>query len=440
MTTIVQNICKVFEIPVPDSEAQTMKVLRQASRAPEAVFAKFSQEAQNYLEGIKDAVKRNKGFALPSVEEFVDDSTESEDEVSSIIIPPGIEPHITRSNYPIETLISKWNRRDIRAPRFQREFVWPEPRQQGLIDTILAGFVVPEIMLAAESPKEVRSCLDGWQRLSTIMAFFNNELKISKKAGGFTEFGGLTFSELPKDLQDRFLRYELGITDVLTSRQYWAPIFGRLNGGGLKLTPMELRRGIFEDTNAQPLLDVLEEISKYDEMFLALYGVNNRYAGLQALLRAVAMHNSYQNYTKPMDQFLNNYCASLQRFPKKRLEQLSKDIYLLLTMMYASLGKVAFRLEPGAQVNAGLIDCMFHGGFLMLKSDLEELNDVEVCGKMFVNLRERLLKSANADYALRHDTSGKASVTERMEATEDIVGKMLQYREKKAERMLIKAS
>ncbi|EIW83162.1 hypothetical protein CONPUDRAFT_121609 [Coniophora puteana RWD-64-598 SS2] len=61
-------------------------------------------------------------------------------------------------------------------PAYQRDVVWPESKQIGLIDSIFRNFYVPPVIFAVQRDdegEEVRICVDGKQRLTSIQKFFD---------------------------------------------------------------------------------------------------------------------------------------------------------------------------------------------------------------------------------------------------------------------------
>ncbi|KAF9782462.1 hypothetical protein BJ322DRAFT_1212853 [Thelephora terrestris] len=60
-------------------------------------------------------------------------------------------------------------------PEYQRDVVWPEAKQVGLIDSIFHNFYIPPIIFCVRSEEdgtEKRTCIDGKQRLTSIHRFF----------------------------------------------------------------------------------------------------------------------------------------------------------------------------------------------------------------------------------------------------------------------------
>ncbi|KAH7922251.1 hypothetical protein BV22DRAFT_1037715 [Leucogyrophana mollusca] len=61
-------------------------------------------------------------------------------------------------------------------PEYQRDVVWPESKQIGLIDSIFRNFYVPPIIFVShqlEDGSETKTCIDGKQRLTSIQRFMD---------------------------------------------------------------------------------------------------------------------------------------------------------------------------------------------------------------------------------------------------------------------------
>ncbi|KAH9940454.1 uncharacterized protein BXZ73DRAFT_42719 [Epithele typhae] len=64
-------------------------------------------------------------------------------------------------------------------PPYQREVVWPEPKQVKLVDSLWRNFYVPPVVFAVynnEEGEEVRCCVDGKQRLTSIQKFIDGQV------------------------------------------------------------------------------------------------------------------------------------------------------------------------------------------------------------------------------------------------------------------------
>ncbi|KAI0314934.1 hypothetical protein OF83DRAFT_1085318 [Amylostereum chailletii] len=61
-------------------------------------------------------------------------------------------------------------------PPYQRDVVWPEAKQIGLIDSLIRNYYIPPVIFAvktAEDGSETRVCIDGKQRLTSVQKFID---------------------------------------------------------------------------------------------------------------------------------------------------------------------------------------------------------------------------------------------------------------------------
>jgi len=109
----------------------------------------------------------------------------------------------------------EWDKRGelVLAPEFQRRAVWSPKARSYLIDTILNGFPIPAIYVRQKIDlkiqKTIREVVDGQQRIGAILDYVHNKfvvLKVHNK-----KYAGLTFSELPDDVKEKFLDYDLSV-------------------------------------------------------------------------------------------------------------------------------------------------------------------------------------------------------------------------------------
>lgn len=146
--------------------------------------------------------------------------------------------------YSVNDFLS-WDERNelILQPRFQRRDVWSQKAKSHLIDTILRGLPIPIIFIRQkvdpQQRKTIREVVDGQQRMRSVISYSKDEYPVIKSQS--PSFGGMKFSQLPQDAQQRFLTYEFSVVlleevsdaDVLD-------IFARLNTYAQKLTQQEL--------------------------------------------------------------------------------------------------------------------------------------------------------------------------------------------------------
>ena len=108
------------------------------------------------------------------------------------------------------------NKRLELQPDFQRNEVWTKSAQIMLIETILKNIPIPKIYIKSiiKDQKTYRVVIDGQQRLTAILKFLNDELKLNSPYNG--EYKGLLFSQLPEPIQNDILRYKIDINEIKT--------------------------------------------------------------------------------------------------------------------------------------------------------------------------------------------------------------------------------
>ena len=237
----------------------------------------------------------------------------------------------------------------IIRPEYQRLFRWSETQKTALIESILLSIPIPPIFVA-EDKNGVWELVDGLQRVSTFISFFG-ELKgdgweinyqeedvnssveegeeIEEGNGEVTEEektlnkwtlqeGGLVNSlqgfnvdtlptNLKINLKRAVCRVEILRGESSTSMKY--ELFKRLNSGGSKLTPQEIRNAIYRGINPR-LNELLLKISQ-NEVFKTLTqltrGKLNELYDQELVLRFFAFYKNAENVNENMEKFLNKF-------------------------------------------------------------------------------------------------------------------------------------
>jgi uncharacterized protein with ParB-like and HNH nuclease domain len=149
------------------------------------------------------------------------------------------------------------------TPEYQRLFRWEADKQASFIESLLLGFPIPAIFVA-EGENGVWELVDGLQRVSTVFEFMGvrkdtegrlvlpSRLSFAVKEDhklplldGFTYEAMSLRSRLT--LKRTYCRVEVIKTGSAPNMKY--DVFERLNTGGSKLEPQEIRNAIFRATD-----------------------------------------------------------------------------------------------------------------------------------------------------------------------------------------------
>ncbi|MDE6019819.1 MAG: DUF262 domain-containing protein, partial [Ruminococcus sp.] len=150
----------------------------------------------------------------------------------------------------------------------QRGFVWDVKRQSLLIHSMLTGYPIPPIF--ASKCENVYDLLDGKQRITTVANFIKGEFalkdipEVEDENGELIDINGMTFSDLPENLQDDIKDYSFTIYyfDGISDDEI-AEMFTRLNNGK-PLSAIELTR-----VKAKSI-KTIQEITKHEIFSTAL--------------------------------------------------------------------------------------------------------------------------------------------------------------------------
>ena len=238
----------------------------------------------------------------------------------------------------------------IIKPEYQRLFRWSETQKTALIESILLSIPIPPIFVA-EDKNGVWELVDGLQRVSTFISFFgdlkegdgweinhqekdvnsseeegeeidegNGEAtedektinKWSLQEGGLVQsLQGFNVDTLPTNLKINLkravCRVEILRGESSTSMKY--ELFKRLNSGGSKLTPQEIRNAIYRGVDPR-LNELLLKISQ-NEVFKALTqlsrGKLSELYDQELVLRFFAFYKNAENVNENMEKFLNKF-------------------------------------------------------------------------------------------------------------------------------------
>lgn len=269
------------------------------------------------------------------------------------------------ADYTVDSIKDRFEKKKLAIPEFQRRYVWSIKDASRFIESLILGLPVPGVFLA-QSGKDPLMIIDGQQRLITIKNFYsqifeqNDKKDVFKLKGVQKELEGKTYSSLSEDDKatlDNAVIHATIIKETPGDDNYKSSIymvFERLNTGGLKLQPQEIRACVYPgDFNR--VLGILTQ----NPDWLKIYKKRNpRKKDEELFLRFFAFF--FMDYNKKgLKLFLNEFMSQ-----NRDLNLYNRDLLISLfsstiKVIADNIGESAFR--RGTSINAAIFDAVMIG-------------------------------------------------------------------------------
>jgi uncharacterized protein with ParB-like and HNH nuclease domain len=249
--------------------------------------------------------------------------------------------HTETYDFTVETMAEKVADGSIFVPEFQRRYVWNDSQASRLIESLIIQCPIPVIYLNQE-PDERLSVIDGNQRLTSISRFLNNEFTL-KGLTAYPELEGLRAHQLDPRIQRHIRNRTLRCIVILkdTHPQVKFDVFERLNTGAVKLTPQELRHGLYYGD----LMNLATKAAKDVDFASVLeIKVDKRMKAEELVLRFWALAESFESYRKPLSGFINDFAEAKRSLPEKEKKRLLDLFHSTLADVKSIFGKFAFKI------------------------------------------------------------------------------------------------
>lgn len=279
--------------------------------------------------------------------------------------------HTETYDFTVETLVDKLDSGSVFVPQFQRRYVWTDVQASRLIESLIIQCPIPVIYLNQE-PDERLSVIDGNQRLTSIRRFISGEFGL-KGLTAYPELDGNNFSDLDVRFQRHIVNRTLRCIVILkdTHPQVKFDVFERLNTGAAKLTPQELRHGMYygdaitlagravRDTDVLKILDIKSDKRMKTE---------------ELVLRFWSLDDGLKNYKKPLAGHINSFADANRSISEAKKQQYLSLFQNALGAVHELLGELAFKvfdknLVVHSSFNAALFDALMVGTSSLLKED-----------------------------------------------------------------------
>lgn len=312
-------------------------------------------------------------------------------------------------DYTVDTIVNRLEKGAIFIPEFQREYVWSVKDASRFIESLILGLPVPGVFFSQEKGSNKLLVIDGQQRLKSLQYFyskkFNNQL--FKLKGVQEDLEGKTIDDLNESdktkLDDCVIHATVIKQDAPTddnSSIYM--IFERLNTGGLKLVPQEIRACIYHGKFNETLVELAA-----NENWKKIYAAENiRLKSEELVLRFLTLNENYQNYKRGFKGFLNDFMEKYQNCTDDKLNEFKSHFVNSINIVYDNIGVNAFRLAKN--LNAAVFDSVMIG----VANRLRNTEDVD--GEKFKEKYNSLLENAEYRKFVESNTASEASLKGRI--------------------------
>jgi hypothetical protein len=291
--------------------------------------------------------------------EYTDEGSERES--NEAFDPRDIDISVEQQN--IDFLIGKLEDGEIDLnTEFQRSTdLWKDDKMSRLIESLMVNFPIPGFYFDI-TDKNNWQVVDGLQRLSALKKFvIDNKLKL-QKLDFLKEIEGKTFNDLSSDEMYKHRIRAMKRTQVVlyvirqaTPKPVKYRLYERVNTGGLKLNPQEIRHALNQGIAA----NYVEKLSKLPEFQQVVRISSTRMLDREFALRYIAFREIHFSHYKPfLTKFLDNAMESIATFSDSKREQLMQEFIKALETANQIFATQAFRKinESRAKYNGALFE------------------------------------------------------------------------------------
>ena len=263
------------------------------------------------------------------------------------------------ADFDVEGLVKRISRNDIFRPEFQRQFVWSHKAASKFVESILLGLPIPSLFLYKDEDTQKQLIVDGLQRLTTLHSFVKGRLPNSERIFKLVDvkdrFEGKTYDTLEENDRRRFddtIIHALIIQQTAPAgdRSAVYHIFDRLNSNGTPLQPQEIRIAVYDG----PFIEMLHDLNK-NPSWREIFGPpHKRSKDQELILRFFAMLEESDEYSRPLNKFINRYVEKYRYLDDNKSHDLRKVFERTVNRVNDALGIKPFR--PRNSLNTAIFD------------------------------------------------------------------------------------
>ena len=339
------------------------------TKQAEATLEVDPKQVQHF---VRELDEKERGETADELEDSNEAKAEAEDD-KNVIDESAKDDTVPKTRYEINSfgadydvagLVKRLSRGDIFIPSFQRDYVWKLPEASKFIESLLLGLPVPGVFLARDPDTNKLLVIDGQQRLKSLQFFYEGTFnpkdgdktrRVFKLSKVSDPFEGLTYQTLPERDRIQLDDYILHATVVKqespksddTSIYH---VFERLNTGGQKLKPQEIRVAVYHGS----LMNLIDKLNN-DSNWRAIYGKPSpRLKDAELVLRFLAFYYNKAEYRRPLYEFLNKFSRTHQNPALEFLAKCETKFSQSIEVAFKAFGEKAFK--PEGSLNAAVYD------------------------------------------------------------------------------------
>lgn len=255
-------------------------------------------------------------------------------------------------DWTVATILSQIEQDNIDLnPGFQRRNAWNETKRSKLIESILIGYPIPEIVLAEDKNKRNSFIvIDGKQRLLTIAGYKDNykykywDKNPPKTKGIKNKYNGISYEDIANNAELLRLFENSALRCTVISNYYnensLYDIFYRLNAGSTQLSSQELRQALNKGEFSDFLIQVTNEENVLREV-MNLKEPDRRLRDVETLLRCMSFLEYAPEYNGNLLMFLDSRTKLFNTRWKKEsdyIKDLGNRVFIAIEKLISVFG------------------------------------------------------------------------------------------------------
>jgi hypothetical protein len=218
-----------------------------------------------------------------------------------------------------------------------------------------------------------RVVIDGQQRLTAILAFVENELKLKTPHISLPDFNGMNFVMLPEDIKNKVLSYNIDFNEIFNpTDEELRDLYARVNKYTVQLNKQELRRADFPG-HFHNLAETLSDSEFFADNKVFSSGQKRRMLDVEYIeeLLCIILEGE-QDKKDSLDDFCEKYATLPQKEDvKKEFLNVLEDISCIFSEDI-NLASTRFRQHADFYSIFGCVLDFIRDGRTIIKDQLDE--------------------------------------------------------------------